>query len=692
MAKCFFFSAKFCIFAQEIIVSIYKSETRQRIMKKKNLPTDKSRLVWLVDAIQKEVSQHPETIYTVRKMALALGTKDVRDRLALRSIMDNLTDLGFLEEVEPQKYQIAPNKLTETKKRQKQEQDENTVFVGVIHLNYRGGFVSTDHKLLREDIFIPAAKIGQAKDGQKVVVRLMRWKRYSRYPEGEIVDVLGDQGQNDTEMHAILAEYGLPYNYPEALERDAAQIDAGITEKEVLSRKDMRDITTFTIDPEDAKDFDDALSIREVGEENKKIYEIGVHIADVTHYVRPETPLDKEAYKRATSVYLVDRTIPMLPEHLSNGICSLRPHEDKLCFSVIFQLDENANILKYDIKKTLIRSDRRFTYEEAQQRIDMGEGDFAQELMVLNRLAQLLRQRRMQKGAIAFSREEVRFRLDENGKPLSVYFKVPQEANNLIEEFMLLANRTVAAHIGGKTAAKKTFVYRVHDVPDPDKMKDFSVFIRKFGYNLKLSERRETAAKNLNKLLGDVKGKPEQDLVETLAVKSMAKAVYSTDNIGHYGLAFPYYTHFTSPIRRYPDMMVHRLLERYLKGGNSVAEQETENRCKHCSQREQLAANAERASMKYKQVEFMQDQIGKEAEGIISGVTEWGIYVQIKENKCEGMIPLRELDKADYFIYDEKNMCVEGTRSGKKYTLGDTLWIRIERANLEKRQLDFSLA
>ncbi len=683
-------------------------------MRKKNLQAARPRIAELTETIQKELLRHPEKSFTVRQMSLALGTKDVRDRLAIRNIMDNLVSLDFLTETEPQKYRLSESQtVTAGSRVRKHEADktEQDTFVGVIHLNFRGGFVSTDHKLLHEDIFIPAARLGKVKDGQKVVVRLRAWKRYSRYPEGEIVDILGEAGDNDTEMHAILAEFGLPYNYPELLEQEANQIEAGITGQEVLRRKDMRDVTTFTIDPEDAKDFDDALSLRTIRTEGKKdkgvngeetaVYEVGVHIADVTHYVRPLTPLDKEAYRRGTSVYLVDRTIPMLPEHLSNGICSLRPDEDKLCFSVIFRLNGQAEVLKYDIKKTVIRSNRRFTYEEAQQRLDIGEGDYAAELQVLNRLAQQLRRRRMEQGAIAFEREEVRFRLDEKGKPLSVFFKTQQQANQLIEEFMLLANRTVAAHIGVRVTTKeqqnkrtdgsKTFVYRVHDVPDPDKLKEFSQFIRRFGYNLKLSARKQTAAKNMNSLLCQVKGRPEQDLVETLAVKSMAKAVYSTENIGHYGLAFSYYTHFTSPIRRYPDMMVHRLLERYLQGGTSVSAEETEERCKHCSTREQLAANAERASIKYKQVEFMQDNVGKEYEGIISGVTEWGLYVEIKENRCEGLVPMRELDDTDYFIFDEKNLCLEGSCSGKRYTLGDKVWVRVERANLDKRQLDFAL-
>ena len=589
------------------------------------------------------------------------------------------------------------------------EQLEQDTFVGTVEMSWRGAYVVVDHRRLRTDVFVPDERLNHARNGQRVVVHITAWKRWKRYPEGEVVEVLGESGDNDAEMHAILAEFGLPYRYPAEAVAEAGQLEPGI-EKEVVRRKDMRDVTTFTIDPADAKDFDDALSLRCLPDgssstdstdstnstnSSDSVYEVGVHIADVTHYVRPDTLLDCEAFSRGTSVYLVDRTIPMLPERLSNGICSLRPGEDKLCFSVLFRLNGNAEVLKYDIKKTVIRSDRRFSYDEVQQRLDIGSGDYAAELQTLSRLAQTLRRRRMEKGAIDFERQEVRFRLDDAGKPLSVYFTEATPAHQLIEEFMLLANRTVAEHIGrvgqgGKPA--RTFVYRVHDVPDPDRMKDFTSFIRRFGYNLKPSVRKETAARRMNSLLEQVKGTPEQSLVETLAVRAMAKAVYSTDNIGHYGLAFPYYTHFTSPIRRYPDMMVHRLLERYLKGSASVGRDEYEERCVHCSDRERLAADAERASVKYKQVEFMQSQQGRVFEGVISNVTEWGLYVELLENHCEGLVPLRELGRDEYFVFNEKEFCVEGLSSGTRYTLGDHLRVRVSKTDLQRRQLDFALA
>lgn len=563
-------------------------------------------------------------------------------------------------------------------------------FVGILEVSENFAFLVRDNRVLTNDVFIPKNKLNGAKNGQKVVVKLMKWEPNLRSPVGEVIDILGDKGNNDTEMHAILAEFGLPYKYPEQVDAAADKIDAGITPEEVAKRIDMRETTTFTIDPRDAKDFDDALSLRKLKD---GLWEVGVHIADVTHYVRPGSIIDKEGRERATSVYLVDRTIPMLPEHLSNGICSLRPDEDKLTYSVIFQMNDQAEIKHYEIAKTVTRSDRRFTYEEAQQVIETGKGDFKVEILTLDRLAKALRKKRFDNGAIAFDRVEVRFEIDEKGKPLSVFFKEQKDANKLIEEFMLLANKTVATHIGkpGRGQKAKTFVYRVHDVPNPDKLENFSQFIRKFGYNLKTSGKQSAISSAINNLLDQVEGKKEQNLIETLAIRSMAKAIYTTDNLGHYGLAFDYYTHFTSPIRRYPDMMVHRLLERYASGAKSVNQHEYEELCKHSSDMEQLAANAERASIKYKQVEFMAQHVGKVFDGVISGVTEWGIYVELVENKCEGMIPIRDLDD-DYYTFDEKNYCLVGRRYHKKFQLGDELTVRVAKANLDKKQLDFVLA
>jgi ribonuclease R len=563
-------------------------------------------------------------------------------------------------------------------------------FVGILDVSDNFAFLVCDNRVLTNDVFIPKNKLNGAKNGQKVIVKLMQWEPNMKSPVGEVIDVLGDKGNNDTEMHAILAEFGLPYKYPEAVDAAADKIDASITPEEIAKRIDMRKVITFTIDPRDAKDFDDALSLRKL---NNGLWEVGVHIADVTHYVRPDSIIENEGRERATSVYLVDRTIPMLPEHLSNGICSLRPNEEKLTYSVIFQMTDQAEIKHYEIAKTVICSDRRFTYEEAQAVIETGKGDYQDEILTLDRLAKLLRQKRFDNGAIAFDRVEVRFEIDEQGKPLSVYFKEQKDANKLIEEFMLLANKTVATHIGkpGKGQNPKTFVYRIHDVPNPDKLENFSQFIKKFGYNLRTTGKQSSVSSSINHLLDEVQGKKEQNLIETLAIRSMAKAIYSTVNLGHYGLAFDYYAHFTSPIRRYPDMMVHRLLERYAAGGKSVNANEYEELCKHSSDMEQLASNAERASIKYKQVEFMAQHVGKVFDGVISGVTEWGIYVELVENKCEGMVPIRDLDD-DYYTFDEKNYCLVGRRYHKKFQLGDELTVRVAKANLDKKQLDFVLA
>lgn len=562
-------------------------------------------------------------------------------------------------------------------------------FIGILEVEKNFAFLVMDSKILANDIFIPKDKLKGGKSGQKAVVKILEWPEKAKNPIGEVIDILGEAGDNNTEMHAILAEFGLPYKYPVKVEDAANKIPLQIPSSEIKNREDFRKITTFTIDPKDAKDFDDALSIRK---KENEIWEVGVHIADVTHYVQLGTIIDKEAYKRATSVYLVDRTIPMLPEHLSNQLCSLRPNEEKLCFSVIFELNDKAEVRNYRIARTVINSDRRFTYEEAQNTIETGEGDFKDEILTLNRLAKSLREKRFESGAINFDRYEVKFDIDENGKPIRVYFKESKDANKLIEEFMLLANKTVAEAIGKvpKNKKAKTFVYRIHDLPDPEKMENFAEFIRRFGYKMKTKGSDTAISKGINQILDQVQGKKEQNLIETIAVRAMAKAQYSTHNIGHYGLAFPYYTHFTSPIRRYPDMMVHRLLERYLSAGRSVPEAKTEEECKHCSSMENLAAMAERASIKYKQVEFMSDKLGMVFDGVISGITEWGLYVELNENKCEGMVPIRDLDD-DYYEFDDKNYCLIGRRNKRIYRLGDPITIKVARANLERKQLDFAL-
>ena len=589
-------------------------------------------------------------------------------------------------------------------------------FVGRLEVRKDFAFLLTEDRTLANDIFIPKKALKGGKSGDKAVVKITEWPEHAKNPIGKVVDILGQSGDNTTEMHAILAEYGLPYAYPKSVEDEAEKIDPGITAEEIRQREDLREVTTFTIDPRDAKDFDDAISIRKTDD---GLWEVGVHIADVSHYVKEGSIIDKEAVKRATSVYLVDRTIPMLPERLCNFICSLRPNEEKLTYSAVFKLDDKAVVKDWHLAHTVIKSDRRFTYEEVQKVLEDHKeaspedykmpGDhaadpnfngpdvlpaehFATELITLNRLAKQLRARRFEHGSINFDRSEVRFDIDDKGKPIGVYFKVAKDANKLVEEFMLLANRTVAESVGKQPKNKKpkTLPYRVHDLPDQDKLINLSEFIVKFGYKLKPTGAKEEVAKGLNKLLTDIQGKKEQNLIETVSLRAMMKARYSTHNIGHYGLAFDYYTHFTSPIRRYPDVMVQRVLTRYADGGRSASQDKYEELCEHCSAMEQLAASAERASIKYKQVEFMSDKLGQVFEGTVSGVTEFGLYVEINENKCEGMVPLRDLDD-DYYEFDERNYCLWGRKYHHRYSLGDTVQVKVAKANLEKKQLDYAL-
>ena len=566
-----------------------------------------------------------------------------------------------------------------------------TEFVGTLdYIDHKEfGFVVADKKIIHTDIFVKKENFHGANPGDKVVVKMLGWRKGDKNPEGEIIQVLGAPGEHETEIHSILAEYGLPYHFPEEVEKEADKIDREIHEHEVKKRWDMREVLTFTIDPKDAKDFDDALSIRKLSNGN---WEIGVHIADVSHYVTPGSLIDEEAYQRATSVYLVDRVVPMLPEVLSNGVCSLRPNEDKYTFSAVFEMDDEAHIHKEWFGRTVTHSDRRFTYEEAQERIESETGDLADEILTLNRLAKIMRSQRIKNGAITFDRSEVRFNLDENNEPIGVYFKVSKDSNHLIEEFMLLANRKVSEYISLTRKGEytnNTFIYRIHDDPDPVKLEALRDFVSTFGYKMNLANTKKVA-ESMNALLKGVQGKPEENMIETLAMRSMSKAVYSTNPIGHYGLGFEYYSHFTSPIRRYPDLIAHRLLQHYLDGGKSPNRNEIEEKSKHCSAMERLAADAERDSIKFMQVKFMEKHLGEVFEGVISGVAEFGFWVAIPENGAEGLIKLRDLVD-DSYNYDAKTHAVYGSRTGNQYQLGDQVKIKVMKANLIQKQLDFKI-
>lgn len=707
---------------------------------------------YLFEEVLAFLRHNSEKAFNYKQLGSAMEIDNEGDRFALLETLEELKHQGFVTEKEIGKYQAKENKIYETgtidfttqgtafviispelpdvfipfrktrdalqgdlvkiavqpqRGREKPEgevieviQRKKTKYVGTIQINPKFAFVVPDYTKIHVDFFIPIHDINGAQNGQKVLVELTEWKKGSDNPNGKVVDVLGTAGEHETEINAIMAEFGLPMVFAPEVEAAAKKLATDITSEEIAKRRDFRDITTFTIDPVDAKDFDDALSLQKLENGN---WEVGVHIADVTHYLKPKTILDDEAVSRATSVYLVDRCVPMLPEVLSNFACSLRPHEEKYCFSAVFELDDNAQIQDQWFGKTVIYSDHRFSYEEVQTIIETEEGPYKDEIFTLDRLAKILRAERTARGSISFDKAEVKFQLDDKGAPTGVYFKTQKDAHKLIEDFMLLANRKVAEFLGkkGKDDQQKNnqqkkeknekgsdaVVYRIHDVPKDEKLLELNNFVERFGYSVSIGNKTKTA-QSINKLLQDVKNKKEQSMIELLAVRSMPKAVYTTKNVGHYGLGFDFYTHFTSPIRRYPDVMVHRLLEAKLNHAHYLKADELELLCKHSSEMEKLAADAERASVKYKQVEYLENKIGQEFEGVISGVTEWGIFVEIIENKCEGRVSMRDM-KDDQYSFDEDNYRVVGRRTGRVYTLGDKVKIIVKRADLIKKQLDF---
>lgn len=709
--------------------------------KKKNKKRSSSQSVFQ-EPILETMRKSPDRALNYKQIAKRIGITDKTDRADLAQQLNRMKNDGLLREVERGKYRlkhkpapkligkvdmtstgaayvlvdglerdvyISPRKVRQalpgdivkvhaysSKKGNRVEGEiveiierARETFVGTLSINTTSkvAFVVPDNQKMPVDFFIPLGEMLRAKDGDKVIVKMTEWPERAKNPIAHVISVLGRPGQMETEMHSILAEFEFPLYFPENVEAETEKIEEQISKAEIKRRRDLRDVTTFTIDPDDAKDFDDALSIQKLENGN---WEIGIHIADVSHYVRPSTALDDEAIHRATSVYLVDRVVPMLPEKLSNKVCSLRPNEDKLVFSAVFEMDENAQVLNEWFGRCVINSNQRFTYNDAQQIIEGNDGPLKNEVLTMHQLAQKLRAKRFENGAIAFEKEEVKFRLDDEGNPIEVYLKEYKESNKLVEEFMLLANRQVATFIGKpKKGQAKTFVYRVHDNPVQERLEMLVTVANQLGYKVELGPRR-VVTESLNKLLADIKGKGEENMLSTMAIRSMAKAEYSTDNIGHFGLGFDYYTHFTSPIRRYPDVMVHRLLQRYLDEGKSAYKQDYEDLCIHSSEMEKNATNAERASTKYMQAKYLKNHIGEEFEGLVSGVTEWGIFVEIKSNKCEGMIRLKDLPN-DFYDYDEESMSVVGATSGNSYTLGDAVMVKVTNVSLEKRQIDFAI-